>query len=48
MTPGTMEGMAYRLTQYAHGGGSACKIPPGKLAEVVRELAKGGAPQSGR
>jgi hypothetical protein len=26
MTPGTMEGMAYRLTQYAHGGGSACKI----------------------
>ncbi len=24
-----------RLTQYAHGGGCACKIPPGELEEVV-------------
>ena len=29
----------YRLTQYAHGGGCACKIPPGELEEVVRGLA---------
>src|ERR1035437_5410319 len=32
---------AYRLTQFAHGGGCACKIPPGGLehgddAAVVR------------
>ena len=30
-----------RLTQYAHGGGCACKIPPGELEEMVRAL--GGA-----
>lgn len=30
--------MEYRLTQYAHGGGCACKIPPGELEEVVRGL----------
>src|SRR3954454_971986 len=28
----------YRLTQYAHGGGCACKIPPGALEEIVRAL----------
>jgi selenide,water dikinase len=28
----------YRLTQYAHGGGCACKIPPGELEEVVAGL----------
>ena len=28
-----------RLTQYAHGGGCACKIPPGELEEIVRGLA---------
>jgi selenide,water dikinase len=33
-----MDAMAYRLTQYAHGGGCACKIPPGELEEVVRGL----------
>jgi selenide,water dikinase len=27
-----------RLTQYAAGGGCACKIPPGELEEVVRGL----------
>jgi selenide,water dikinase len=27
-----------RLTGYAHGGGCACKIPPGELEEVVRGL----------
>jgi selenide,water dikinase len=25
----------YRLTQYAHGGGCACKIPPGELEQLV-------------
>lgn len=27
-----------RLTQYAHGGGCACKIPPGELEEALRGL----------
>jgi selenide,water dikinase len=31
-----------RLTQYAHGGGCACKIPPGELEEVVAGLSAGG------
>lgn len=30
--------MTYRLTQFAHGGGCACKIPPGELEEVVAGL----------
>jgi hypothetical protein len=29
---------AIRLTQYAHGGGCACKIPPGELESVVAGL----------
>jgi len=29
-----------RLTQYAHGGGCACKIPPGELEDVVADLTK--------
>ena len=33
-----MYAVAYRLTQYAHGGGCACKIPPGELEDVVRGL----------
>lgn len=33
-----------RLTQYAHGGGCACKIPPGELEDVVAGL--GAAPAS--
>jgi len=28
----------YRLTQYAHGGGCACKIPPGELEAMVADL----------
>jgi selenide, water dikinase len=28
-----------RLTGYAHGGGCACKIPPGELESFVRTLA---------
>lgn len=31
-----------RLTQYASGGGCACKIPPGELEEAVKGLV--GAP----
>ncbi len=30
--------MAIRLTQTAHGGGCACKIPPGELEEMVGGL----------
>jgi len=29
---------AVRLTQFAHGGGCACKIPPGELEEAVARL----------
>jgi selenide,water dikinase len=35
-----MDAVTYRLTQYAHGGGCACKIPPGELEEVVRGLGR--------
>jgi selenide,water dikinase len=40
---------AVRLTQFAHGGGCACKIPPGELEQVVSglttpQLAGGDAP----
>ncbi len=34
-----------RLTQYAHGGGCACKIPPGELEAVVAGLT-GAGPRS--
>jgi len=30
--------MTYRLTQYAHGGGCACKIPPGELEGLLAGL----------
>jgi selenide,water dikinase len=36
--------MAIRLTQYAHGGGCACKIPPGELETMVAGLIGDGAP----
>ena len=29
---------AFRLTQYARGGGCACKIPPGELEETIAAL----------
>jgi selenide, water dikinase len=29
-----------RLTEYAHGGGCACKIPPGELESIVAGLGK--------
>ena len=35
-----MEAIAYRLTQYGHGGGCACKIPPGELEDMVSGLTK--------
>ena len=28
----------FRLTQFAHGGGCACKIPPGELEQIVAGL----------
>ncbi|MDX6265270.1 MAG: selenide, water dikinase [Frankiales bacterium] len=34
----------HRLTQFAHGGGCACKIPPGELEDVVRGLSGPAAP----
>jgi selenide,water dikinase len=34
----------FRLTQYAHGGGCACKIPPGELEAVVAGLVGPAAP----
>ncbi|WP_432514955.1 selenide, water dikinase SelD [Kineococcus sp. SYSU DK001] len=34
-----MTATTQRLTQYAHGGGCACKIPPGELEEMVAGLA---------
>jgi selenide, water dikinase len=33
-----------RLTQYAHGGGCACKIPPGELESVLAGLTAGAPP----
>ena len=34
-----------RLTEYAHGGGCACKIPPGELESVVSGLMGESAPR---
>lgn len=34
----TMSTSAVRLTQFARGGGCACKIPPGELEEAVARL----------
>ena len=33
----------HRLTQYASGGGCACKVPPGELERVLSGLPAGGA-----
>ena len=33
---------AFRLTQYARGGGCACKIPPGELEEAIAGLVPAG------
>ncbi len=38
----TVQGMTgIRLTQYAHGGGCACKMPPGELEDAVARLMPG-------
>ncbi|MYQ46029.1 selenide, water dikinase SelD [Streptomyces sp. SID4985] len=39
----TSERDTVRLTQYAHGGGCACKIPPGELEEIVTGLTPPGS-----
>ncbi len=38
---------AVRLTQYASGGGCACKIPPGELEEAVARMLAAGPGPSG-
>jgi selenide,water dikinase len=38
------QGDGHRLTQFAHGGGCACKIPPGELEDMVRGLVGAGHP----
>ncbi|MBB4915345.1 selenide, water dikinase SelD [Streptosporangium saharense] len=46
--PDTLQGTSHtdrpRLTGYAHGGGCACKIPPGELEAVVAGLLSGDRP----
>ncbi|MCW2803061.1 MAG: selenide, water dikinase [Propionibacteriaceae bacterium] len=37
-TATTKAQLTYRLTQYAHGGGCACKIPPGELEQMLGGL----------
>src|SRR3712207_5109646 len=37
----TSELVAVRLTQYAAGGGCACKVPPGELERVLADLPGG-------
>ncbi len=37
-TTDSQESSTIRLTQYAHGGGCACKIPPGELEDIVKGL----------
>jgi len=36
----TVTNQHVRLTQFAHGGGCACKIPPGELEDVVAGLTR--------
>jgi selenide,water dikinase len=40
----TTTARTYRLTQYAHGGGCACKIPPGELEAAVAGLVGAAGP----
>jgi selenide,water dikinase len=37
----TQESSALRLTQYAAGGGCACKVPPGELERILADLPTG-------
>ena len=41
--PGTQQ--TYRLTQYVHGGGCACKIPPGDLEDMLGGLTPWTSPE---
>ncbi len=41
---GVQTAQKFRLTQYARGGGCACKIPPGELEDAVRGLSGNRAP----
>jgi selenide,water dikinase len=41
----TIHAADVRLTQYAHGGGCACKIPPGELEQLVGALGGGWPPE---
>ncbi|MEV0593467.1 selenide, water dikinase SelD [Nonomuraea cavernae] len=45
MTETTTRVGRVRMTQYAHGGGCACKIPPGELEAVVAGLLGGSSPE---
>jgi selenide, water dikinase len=38
MTTTADAAVTYRLTQYVHGGGCACKIPPGELEDILGGL----------
>jgi selenide,water dikinase len=38
MSPTAAPEQTYRLTQYVHGGGCACKIPPGDLEQMLGGL----------
>ncbi len=42
-TDGVTTAAPVRLTQYAAGGGCACKVPPGELERVLGEVALGAA-----
>jgi selenide,water dikinase len=39
----TLTSSGHRLTQYASGGGCACKVPPGELERVLAGMGTGGA-----
>lgn len=41
----TIDARDWRLTQYAHGGGCACKIPPGELEQLIAGLGPVDSPQ---
>ncbi|MGW1996773.1 selenide, water dikinase SelD [Embleya sp. NPDC001921] len=43
VSAGSSVAAGLRLTRYAHGGGCACKIPPGELEAVVAGLIPDGA-----
>ncbi|MCW2866817.1 MAG: selD, partial [Marmoricola sp.] len=43
-TSGSTPGGAVRLTQFASGGGCACKVPPGELERVLSQVQLAGVP----